>query len=279
MISQPLRRSAAYPVVIAFPLVAWALYCIVALPGGLSLGLGFTAFLLGMRHAFDADHIAAIDNTTRKLVTENREPSTVGLWFALGHSTVVIVAIALISGGVTALVPQIRDDSSQLSAITGLWGPLVSGVFLLTIGTVNLIALIRLVRSGQRTVDRATTFGPVTRLVSRCVGSLDRAWKMYFVGFLFGLGFDTASTIALLLMAGGASISAPWYAAMIVPLLFTAGMVACDGLNGVIMTRAYRWTNADARKNARYEIGLLAISVTAAFAVAGIGLTGVVLAS
>jgi high-affinity nickel-transport protein len=272
-------------VVLALPLVAWALYFWLVLPvpqpGGLTrvgLALGVTAFLLGMRHAFDADHITAIDNTTRKLVGESRDASSVGLWFAFGHSTVVIGAVVLISGGVSALIPQIQDDNSFLATVTGTWGPLVSSGFLIVIGAVNLVALARIIRrarSNENTVDTPPPGGLVTMIIRRFAISLDRAWKMYVVGLLFGLGFDTASTIALLLLARGTGITLPWYAALVIPMLFAAGMVLCDGVNGTVVARAYRWTRTGTRRRTYYNATLLGITVAAAFVVALFGLSGV----
>jgi high-affinity nickel-transport protein len=270
----------------ALLIVGWALFAGVVLPGDyqagtttFGIGLAVTAFVLGMRHAFDADHIAAIDNTSRKLVADRQDPSSVGLWFALGHSTVVLVAVGLVTAGVGALTSQIGVDDSPLAIFTGVWGPTVSSLFLLALAAVNLTILIRLFRRERRGGagggDRPVTGGVVSALIARTSATLDAPWKMFVVGLLFGLGFDTASTIALLLIAGGAGIVMPWYAAMVLPLLFTAGMVMCDGLNSIITARIYRWSADHPERRSRYNATLISISVAVAFTVGTVGLCGV----
>lgn len=270
----------------ALLIVGWALFAGVVLPGDyqagtttFGIGLAVTAFVLGMRHAFDADHIAAIDNTSRKLVADERDPSSVGLWFALGHSTVVLVAVGLVTAGVGALTSQIGVDDSPLAIFTGVWGPTVSSLFLLALAAVNLTILIRLFRrqrrGGAAGDDSPVTGGVVSALIARASATLDTPWKMLVVGLLFGLGFDTASTIALLLIAGGAGIVMPWYAAMVLPLLFTAGMVMCDGLNSIITARIYRWSADHPERRSRYNATLISISVAVAFTVGTVGLCGV----
>jgi high-affinity nickel-transport protein len=271
--------------ILAFVVVAWVLFVGVVLPGNyvagsttFGVGLAATAFALGMRHAFDADHIAAIDNTSRKLIGEGRDASAVGLWFALGHSTVVLAAVGLITAGISMFTSQVGDAASPLALFTSVWGPLVSSAFLLIVGSVNLAALVGLLRRARsRSTDGEGSHpgGIIMRALRRTGGALDRPWKMFIVGVLFGLGFDTASTIALLLIAGGAGIVMPWYAAMILPLLFTAGMVLCDGLNSVVMSRAYVWTTDRPRRRVYYNVTLMGISVAVAFLVGIVGLCGV----
>ncbi|MHB1172350.1 MAG: HoxN/HupN/NixA family nickel/cobalt transporter [Lacisediminihabitans sp.] len=271
--------------IIVLLIVAWVLFFSVVLPRNyvagtttFGVGLAVTAFVLGMRHAFDADHIAAIDNTTRKLIGERKDASAVGLWFALGHSTVVLAAVGLITAGLSVLTSQLGDDASPLAVFTGVWGPTVSSVFLLIVGSVNLMAMIGILRRARgHSPEQGDSLpgGVVMRALRRAGGSLDRPWKMLIVGVLFGLGFDTASTIALLLIAGGAGIVMPWYAAMVLPLLFTAGMVMCDGINSVVMSRAYAWTTGRPRRRVYYNVTLMGISVVVAFLVGIVGLCGV----
>jgi high-affinity nickel-transport protein len=270
--------------VIVLLVISWGLFFAIVLPGNYAAGsttfgvsLAITAFVIGMRHAFDADHITAIDNTTRKLIGERKDASAVGLWFAVGHSAVVLGAVGVISGGLSAFASQLGNAASPLALAAGTWGPLVSCVFLLIVGSVNLVALIGILRRGRsRSASQGDALpgGIVMRALGRVGRSLDRPWKMLIVGFLFGLGFDTASTIALLLIAGGGGIVMPWYASMVLPLLFTAGMVMCDGINSLVMSRAYTWTTGRPRRRIYYNVTLMGISVLAAFLVGIVGLCG-----
>jgi len=204
--------------------------------------------------------------------------SKIGVWFALGHSTVVLTAVGLVTAGVGALTTQIGVDHSPLAIFTGVWGPTVSSVFLLVMAMVNLAILVRLIRGARRgrtSSDQATGGGVVSLLIARTSATLDAPWKMFVVGLLFGLGFDTASTIALLLIAGGAGIVMPWYAAMVLPLLFTAGMVLCDGVNSIVTARIYRWSADQPERRVRYNAALISISVAVALVVGAVGLCGV----
>lgn len=262
--------------------VSWTLMALVLVPSEASLGtttagvgMAVTAFLLGVRHAFDADHIAAIDNTSRKLTDDGKDPSGVGLWFALGHSTVVVMAVGLVTAGVGALTSQLGSDESPLAAVTGVWGPTVSSVFLLAMAAVNLLILVRLVRDSGAHDNEARAGGPVSLLIGRLSATLDAPWKLFIVGLLFGLGFDTASTIAILVLAGGAGAALPWQAAMVVPLLFAAGMATCDGLNSIVTARIYRWSVDRPGRRRRYNIALMSISITVALFVGTVGLCGV----
>ncbi|MGN6218656.1 MAG: HoxN/HupN/NixA family nickel/cobalt transporter [Microbacterium sp.] len=273
----------------ALLLAGWMLFAVVVAPADyrtgtstFGIGLAVTAFVLGMRHAFDADHIAAIDTTSRKLVDDGDDPSSVGLWFALGHSTVVLVAVGVVTAGVGALTSQIGAEDSPLTVFTGVWGPTVSSVFLLAMATANLVILVRLVRPAHGRPQPGPGVaggGPVSLLIARTSATLDAPWKMFVVGLLFGLGFDTASTITLLLIAGGAGILMPWYAAMVLPLLFTAGMVACDGLNSIVTARLYRWSADRPERRRGYNAALLSVSIAVAFIVGTVGLCGVLVDS
>lgn len=287
--TSPSTRSAALGVLLtigALLAVGWISFALASAlvdtgPTGATLGIGLatTAFLLGVRHAFDADHIAAIDNTSRKLVADGRDASSVGLWFALGHSTIVVSAVVLVTVGLNALTTQIGDDDSPLAAFTGAWGPTVSSVFLLIMAGANAAILFRLLRS--RTSDRADNGhhseggGVVFAALTRASAVIDAPWKMFVVGLLFGLGFDTASTITLLLLAGGAGVALPLYAALTLPLLFTAGMVMCDGINSIVTHRVYSWSTEGDRRRVRYNAALLSLSILVASLVGIVGLAGV----
>jgi nickel/cobalt transporter (NiCoT) family protein len=254
--------------------------------GVLGVALGLLAYTLGMRHAFDADHIAAIDNTTRKLLTESRKPVSVGFWFSLGHSTVVFGLVALIALGVRALAGQVGDDASLLQRITGVVGVAVSGTFLLLIGILNLVVLVgiiavfRRMRAGeldeQALETQLNNRGFLNRILSGVTKAVRRPWHMYPVGVLFGLGFDTATEIGLLVLAGGAAaFSLPWYAILTLPILFAAGMSLLDTLDGVFMNVAYGWAFARPVRKVYYNITVTALSVAVALAIGGIELTSI----
>ncbi|MGB3605184.1 MAG: high-affinity nickel-transport protein [Gordonia sp. (in: high G+C Gram-positive bacteria)] len=201
--------------------------------GPAAIAVGLAAYALGVRHAFDADHIAAIDNTTRRFVDRGRPASTVGLWFSLGHSSVVFLLCLALVVGFGALGQAIADDSSGVHAVAGVWGPVVSSLFLLAIAGLNFASL----RGGH------TAGGPVWRVMSRFEQVVDRPTRMYAVGFTFGLGFDTATEIGLLALAGSASFGAvPWWAVLTLPILFAAGMSLIDTVQGAVMRRAYLWS-------------------------------------
>ena len=254
--------------------------------GVLGVAVGLVAYTLGMRHAFDADHIAAIDNTTRKLMAEPQRPMSIGFWFSLGHSTVVFVLVVLIALGVRALAGQVADEGSLLQRITGVVGVAVSGTFLVLIGILNLVVLIgilavfRRMRWGE--YDEAAlelqlnNRGFLNRLLSGVTKAVRRPWHMYPVGLLFGLGFDTATEIGLLVLAGGAAaFSLPWYAILTLPILFAAGMSLLDTLDGVFMNVAYGWAFAKPVRKVYYNITVTSLSVAVALVIGGIELISI----
>nr|WP_222618347.1 HoxN/HupN/NixA family nickel/cobalt transporter [Nakamurella sp. PAMC28650] len=287
------RSSAVIMVVIlAMNAVAWVVLLGVVAPQHLKLGeqvfgvgLGVTAFTLGMRHAFDADHIAAIDNTTRKLLADGKRPVSVGFWFALGHSTVVFVLAALVAFGVRA-VAGLGSESSEAHQILGLVSTSVSGLFLLLIGFINLLALLGIVRVYRRArsegydahaLDAALDDrGFITRILRPLMSSIRHPAQMYPIGLLFGIGFDTATEITLLVLAGsGAAAGLPWYAVLVLPLLFTAGMSLFDTLDGAFMNVAYRWAFANPIRKVYYNLTITGLSVAVALLIGSIELIGV----
>jgi high-affinity nickel-transport protein len=250
------------------------------------VGLGVTAYTLGMRHAFDADHIAAIDNTTRKLMADGKRPVSVGFWFALGHSTTVVVMAALIAGGARAAGVLMNDNSGTHKAL-GLIGTTVSGGFLYLIAALNLVALagiarvFRAMRAGEydETALQAhlDSRGFLNRVLGRLTRSITRPGQMYPIGLLFGIGFDTATEITLMVMAGsGAAAGLPWYAILCLPLLFAAGMSLFDTLDGTFMNFAYHWAFANPVRKVYYNLTITGLSIAVAFVIGTIELVGVV---
>lgn len=278
--------------------VGWGTLVFMVLPGdfrvgsqAFGVGLGVTAYTLGMRHAFDADHIAAIDNTTRKLREQpGGRPLSVGFWFSLGHSTVVVVMVALIAFGVRALAREVAVQDSFTSRYAGLFGASVSGVFLLIIGLINLIVLTGIVsvfrRMRQGCYDEAELEAHLARrgLMGRLFGGLmrfvSRPLHIYPIGVLFGLGFDTVTEITLLAVAGSAVAGGlPWYAVLVLPVLFTAGMVLLDTTDGVFMNRAYGWAFARPVRKVFYNVTVTALSVVVAVVIGLIEVVGVMSAT
>jgi nickel/cobalt transporter (NiCoT) family protein len=250
------------------------------------VGLGVTAYTLGMRHAFDADHIAAIDNTTRKLMADGRRPVSVGFWFSLGHSSVVFGLCLLLALGVRALAGQVENDQSALQQTTGLVGTAVSGVFLLLIGVLNLAVLRQIVgvfarmRSGAFDEDELETHlnnrGLMNRILARVTRAVTTPWHMYPVGLLFGLGFDTATEVSLLVLAGGAAaFSLPWYAILTLPILFAAGMSLLDTIDGCFMNFAYGWAFSKPVRKVYYNITITALSVAVALVIGGVEIVSI----
>ena len=278
--------------IVLLHLLGWGGFFLLVLPhgytaaggAGFGIGLAVTAYLLGVRHAFDADHIAAVDNTSRKLAAGGNPPVSTGFWFALGHSTVVLLAVGLLAAGVHAVAGQLSDDGSVLKQFAGVWGPAVSGTFLLLIGAINLLALRGIIRAYRKL--RAGAYndvelesaldqrGVVARLLAPVSRRVDKAWKLYPLGFLFGLGLDTATTIGLFVVAGGAVVVLPWQAVMVLPLLFTAGMVLFDSLDGILMSRVYRWAFDRPERKVFYNLVITGVSVLAAFGVGIVVLGG-----
>lgn len=292
-----IRGMAAF--VVLLHVVGWGVLAFVVAPQNLHLGsgheqvfgvgLGITAYTLGMRHAFDADHIAAIDNTTRKLLTDRREskPVSVGFWFSLGHSSVVFTMCLLLALGVKAVAGPVQDDGSSLHRWLGVFGPTVSGTFLWLIGLLNLVSLIGIVRVWRRARHGALDEealeqhldgrGFFARFLNGATKSITKPARMYPLGFLFGLGFDTATEISLLVLAGGAAAFAlPWYAILTLPVIFAAGMSLLDAADGVFMTRAYDWAFAKPLRRLYYNVTVTGLSVVVALVIGTIELAAVV---
>lgn len=256
----------------------------------LFLALAATAYALGLRHAVDADHIAAIDNVTRKLMQEKKHPVAVGFFFSLGHSTVVFIIAALIGLGATAIRNGISTDSSGLETVAGLIGTSVSAFFLLAMAAINIVILIQIVRAfrgithgGAYREEEVDAYlnqrGFFARIFRGVFKTIDRSWKMYPVGFLFGLGFDTATEIGLFVIAGSVGAlesKVPGYSAVLLPLMFMAGMCLMDTADGVMMLGAYGWAFVKPIRKLFYNMTITLISVIVALLIGGIEVLSIV---
>jgi len=247
-------------------------------PNALGLGVGVLAYTFGLRHAFDADHIAAIDNTTRKFMAEGKRPLGVGFFFSLGHSTVVLGLAVALSFAAKSIVGQVNSNTSALHSAGGVIGTAVSSGFLFLIGALNLVILMGILRVFREMRRGRYDDAELERqlnargLMNRFLGPLSRAirssWQMYPLGFLFGLGFDTASEIALLaLAAGAASTGLPFYAVLCLPVIFAAGMSLLDTLDGAFMSFAYGWAFSKPLRKVYYNITVTGLSVAVALIV------------
>ena len=255
--------------------------------GAFTLGIGVTAYTLGMRHAFDADHIAAIDNATRKLMSEGKRPLSVGLWFSLGHSTIVFGLAFLLSLGIRSLAGPVGNDSSGLHQVTGWIGPLVSGTFLYAIVAINVFILFGIIRvfremktgkyDEQELEKQLNSRGFMNRFLGRLTKTVAKPQQMYPIGVLFGLGFDTATEVALLVLAGGAAAGGlPWYAILCLPILFAAGMSLLDTIDGSFMNFAYGWAFSKPVRKVFYNLTITALSVAVALVIGTIEVGGLI---
>ncbi|CAB5059678.1 MAG: HoxN/HupN/NixA family nickel/cobalt transporter [Actinobacteria bacterium] len=250
-------------------------------------GTAALAYTLGMRHAFDADHISAIDNTTRKLMSEGQRPLAVGFFFSLGHSSVVATLAILLNFGIKAVGSQLKDEDSALHHYTGIIGLTVSGTFLMIIAILNLIILISIVgvffkmRKGlyneEELEKHLNSRGLLMRFFGPIARRIDKSWKMYPLGILFGLGFDTATEIGLLVLAGSSVIAGlPWWAIISLPLFFAGGMSLLDTIDGSFMNFAYGWAFSKPVRKVYYNIVITGLSVAVALYVGGLEILQVI---
>jgi high-affinity nickel-transport protein len=253
--------------------------------GAFTVGIGVTAYTLGLRHAFDADHIAAIDNTTRKLMSEGKSPLSVGFWFSLGHSTVVFALTFLLSIGIKSLASPVKNDHSSLHHVAGWIGTLVSGSFLYAIAVLNVVILLGIIKVFREMKtgkydeaaleQRLNNRGLMNRFLGRLTRTVSNSGQMYPIGVLFGLGFDTATEVALLVIAGGAAgAGLPWYAILCLPILFAAGMSLMDSIDGSFMNFAYGWAFSKPVRKVFYNITITGLSVAIALVIGTIELGG-----
>jgi len=283
------KRLAAMFGVIFFLLIGGTLLMWAATSGHYRLGdgtlfgwgTGFLALTLGMRHAFDADHISAIDNTTRKLMSEGQRPMGVGFFFSLGHSSVVTALAILLNFGIKSLGDQVKNDNSSLHHYTGLIGTSVSGGFLMLIALLNLVVLVSVLKVFKKMREgmydetelekHLNSRGFMMRFFGPIARRIDKSWKMYPLGILFGLGFDTATEVALLVLAGSSVIAGlPWWAILSLPMLFAGGMSLLDTIDGSFMNFAYGWAFSRPVRKVYYNIVITGLSVLVAIFIGGL---------
>jgi high-affinity nickel-transport protein len=276
------KLAGIYGLLIAANVLAWVWALIAFRDYPVLVGTAFLAYAFGLRHAVDADHIAAIDNVTRKLMQEGKRPIGVGFFFALGHSTVVVLASAVIALATSAL--QGRFDGFKL--VGGTIGTLVSAIFLFLVAAANFVILLSVYRTFQE-VRRGGAFveedlnhllaqrGVLGRLFRPMFRLISRSWHMYPLGFLFGLGFDTATEIGVLgIAAAQASKGLPIWSIMVFPALFTAGMSLVDTTDGVLMLGAYGWAFTKPIRKLYYNLTITFVSVLVAVLIGGIEALG-----
>ena len=250
-------------------------------------GTAALAYVLGMRHAFDADHISAIDNTTRKLMSEGQRPLAVGFFFSLGHSSVVFVLALLLNFGIKSLGGELKNEDSALHHYTGLVGTTVSGTFLMLIAILNLVILVSIVGvfiqmrkgtySDEELEKHLNSRGLLMRFFGPIARRIDKSWKMYPLGILFGLGFDTATEIGLLVLAGSSVVAGlPWWAIISLPLFFAGGMSLLDTIDGSFMNFAYGWAFSKPVRKVYYNIIITGLSVAVALFVGGLEICQVI---
>ena len=273
-----------YTVLLGVNLAVWAWALMLFRTQPVLLGTAFLAYGFGLRHAVDADHIAAIDNVTRKLMQEGKRPVSVGFFFALGHSSVVLLAAAAIAGTAKALASQMDLAKS----IGGVVGTLVSALFLFAIAAMNFFILLAVWRTFQA-VRRGAAFqeqdfdlllnsrGLLARFFRPLFRLITKGWHMFPLGFLFGLGFDTATEVALLgISATEAAKGLSIWSIMVFPALFTAGMSLIDTTDGVLMLGAYNWAFVKPMRKLYYNLTITLVSVVVAVAIGGIEVLGLI---
>ena len=284
------RRATLMALVIAaLHIVGFGIFIVFVVPShykGLGIGVAGLAYSLGLRHAFDADHISAIDNTTRKLMNDGKRPLSIGFWFSLGHSTIVVVIGVGIVLAEKAVYGAVRNPHSHLEQFGGIFGTVVSASFLYLIALLNLVILagilkvFRSMRHGgydEAELERQLqNRGLMYRFFGRWMRSINHEWQMYPVGVVFGLGFDTATEVALLATTALlASRSLPFYSILCLPILFTAGMCLMDTLDGVFMNFAYSWAFFNPVRKVYYNLAITGLSVGICFFIGTIEILGI----
>ncbi|MGM4890325.1 HoxN/HupN/NixA family nickel/cobalt transporter [Tardiphaga sp. 1201_B9_N1_1] len=278
------RIIAIYAILIPANVLAWIWALIAFRDQPVLLGTALLAYTFGLRHAVDADHIAAIDNVTRKLMQSGKRPLSVGLFFSLGHSTVVVVASIFVALAVSALQEKFAD----FKEIGGLIGTSVSAFFLLIVAVANIFILVsvyrlfKAVKRGERFIDEDLNVllsqrGVIGRMLRSVFAVISKSWHMYPLGILFGLGFDTATEIALLgISASQSADGMSMWSILVFPALFTAGMSLVDATDSVLMVRAYGWAFVKPIRKLYYNMIITLVSVIVALVIGGVEALGLI---
>jgi high-affinity nickel-transport protein len=294
------RLALMYLFILAINAAGWIIYVGYVMPHhfnyqgeggsrglGVGLGVAVTAWFLGFRHAFDADHISCIDNTTRKLMADGRRPLGTGFFFSFGHSTVVVAVGVGITIAARAVFGAVVDPNSAYETAGGAIGTTLSACFLYLIAVLNLIVLagifkvFREMRNGtydeEELEAQLQARGLMYRFFGRFMRSINHTWQLYFVGLVFGIGFDTTTEVLLLAATAYAAIQGlPYYAVLALPLLFSGGMMLFDTLDGTFMNFAYGWAFAKPVRKVYYNLVITGLSIGAAFIVGTIEILGIV---
>jgi high-affinity nickel-transport protein len=270
-------------VIVALNGAGWGIFVFTVMPHhfhyaklGVGLGVAVTAWTLGLRHAFDADHISAIDNVTRKLMADGQRPLGTGFFFALGHSSIVMAVGFGISMAARVVFGAVVDPSSAYETLGGTIGTVSAAGFLYLIAGLNLVVLMGIARvfrdmrrgtySEEELERQLQARGLMYRFFGRFMRSINKTWQMYFVGLVFGIGFDTATEVVLLAATAYAATSGlPFYAVLALPLLFAGGMTLFDSLDGCFMNFAYGWAFARPVRKVYYNLVITGLSIAAAF--------------
>jgi nickel/cobalt transporter (NiCoT) family protein len=292
------RLAAMFAFILALNAAGWGIYVFCVMPHhfdyrgvggnpglGVGLGVAITAWFLGFRHAFDADHISCIDNTTRKLMADGKRPLGSGFFFSFGHSTVIMVVGVGITVAARAVFGAVVNPTSAYETAGGTAGTLVSAGFLYLIAVLNLVVLsgifkvFRQMRAGvydeQELESQLQARGLMYRFFGRFMRSINHTWQLYFVGLIFGIGFDTTTEVLLLAATAYAAIQGlPYYAVLALPFLFAGGMMLFDTLDGCFMNFAYGWAFAKPVRKVYYNLVITGLSIGAAFIIGTIEILG-----
>jgi high-affinity nickel-transport protein len=293
------RLIAMFVFIAAVNVAGWGIFVLYVLPHhfdykgeagsqglGVGIGVALTAWFLGFRHAFDADHISCIDNTTRKLMADGKRPLASGFFFSFGHSTIIVAVGVGITIAARAVFGAMVNPSSAYETAGGTIGTLLSAGFLYLIALLNLIVLVGIVkvfrgmRAGaydeQELEAQLQARGLMYRFFGQFMRSINHTWQLYFVGLVFGLGFDTATEVVLLSATAYAAIQGlPYFAVLALPFLFAGGMMLFDTLDGAFMNFAYGWAFARPVRKVYYNLVITALSIGAAFIIGTIEILGI----